>query len=264
MRHAKAQRQLYEYLQDELPAADRARLEEHLRSCARCARALTGIRDASGLLSRPATLPSDERSDQFWEAFADRVLERIRTASAPSVRGRARIELLRIPWLLYKRAILAGTATVAVAMVLIALWPAREQQPTDASGAAMTESPLDVQTDLRMDHYLRRSKVLLVGLANLKTSVDHPADISVERRASRELAEETRYLKQLPLDRQSARLLNDLDKIFIGLSNIEESRNPQEVEMIRGGIHRQNLLFKVRMAEAMYNQARIVNASGTK
>ncbi len=61
------------------------------------------------------------------------------------------------------------------------------------------EPPLRVRyADNRMSQYLRKSKVLLIGIANLETDGGQPVDFSVEQRASRELVREARYLKQRP------------------------------------------------------------------
>ena len=58
------------------------------------------------------------------------------------------------------------------------------------------------------------------------------------------------------MEARSARLIGDLEKILIELANIEEDQDIPNVEMIRSGIRRENLLFKIRMTES-YIQAGI-------
>jgi hypothetical protein len=111
-----------------------------------------------------------------------------------------------------------------------------------------------------MNQYLRKSKVLLVGLENMKTGEGRTVDLTAERKASRALVDESRSLKQQPLDLHSVQLMNDVDKILIELANTDESESSPHVEMLRGGIRQENLLFKIRMAE---NSARFVNARAT-
>ena len=55
--------------------------------------------------------------------------------------------------------------------------------------------------------------------------------------------------------------MNDLEKILIELANIEEHRDLPNVEIVRGGIRQENLLFKIRMAEAMYDSSEFTYAN---
>jgi hypothetical protein len=115
-----------------------------------------------------------------------------------------------------------------------------------------TETSFDVPNE-RVSQYFRRSKTLLVGLANLQPDRDERLDFTAERRVSRDLIREARYLKQQPIDPRSRELMNDLERIMIELKNIEEHADLPNVEIIRSGIREENLLFKIRMAEAMYD-----------
>ena len=78
-------------------------------------------------------------------------------------------------------------------------------------------------------------------------------DVSVEQEKSRELIHEARYLKNQPLDPRSQRLIEDLEKILIELANMKQEGNAPNVEIIRGGLHQENLLFKIRMEEQTFN-----------
>jgi hypothetical protein len=112
----------------------------------------------------------------------------------------------------------------------------------------------------RAGQYFRKSKMLLVGLTNMKTDLAEPPDFSSEQRLSRDLIHEARYLKQQPLDSRSRRLVSDLEKILIEVENIKGHDDLPDVEIIRSGIHQENLLFKIRMAEAMLDSAGFITA----
>jgi len=86
-------------------------------------------------------------------------------------------------------------------------------------------------------------------------------DLSSERKVSRDLIEEARYLQSQPLDRRSERLIGDMEKILIELANMKEQNELPNVEMIRGGIHQENLLFKIRMAESLYDTTAAIQGS---
>jgi hypothetical protein len=102
--------------------------------------------------------------------------------------------------------------------------------------------------------------MLLVGIENMKVSPEASFDFAVERNASHELLQEARNLKYQPLDSRSAKLIGDLEKILIELSTIKEETGLPNVEIVRSGIQQENLLFKIRMAEAIYDTTKFMKA----
>jgi anti-sigma factor RsiW len=103
----------------------------------------------------------------------------------------------------------------------------------------------------RVTQYFRRSKILLVGIANMQEDQDHQLDLSAERRTSKALVKEARFLRQQnDIDPRTRGLIEALNRILIELANLAESNQAPGVEIIRGGIRQENLLFKIRMAEA--------------
>lgn len=152
-------------------------------------------------------------------------------------------------------ALVAVGGAVAVALAAVIFWkPPHASEPVVP---AVTESAPDQTnaTRVRMEQYLRKSKVLLIGLTNADPGESSSIDLSAERQASRQLMHEARYLETQPIDPRSARLIDALDKILIELANMKEHENLPDVEVIRTGIHHENLLFKIRMAESIYDTA---------
>jgi hypothetical protein len=117
--------------------------------------------------------------------------------------------------------------------------------------------------DNRMSQYLRKSKVLLIGIANLETEEGQPVDFSVEQRASRELVREARYLKQRALDPRVDQLVDAMSRILIELANLSDEQQIPNMEIVRSGIYQENLLFRIRMAEAVYDSTHLLYAKGT-
>jgi hypothetical protein len=147
--------------------------------------------------------------------------------------------------------LLAGSgalAVIALAVLLLRPSPPPETVPAAAetSAPAMRLEPAGV----KLHEYLKKSRVLLVGVTNLKTDGDTPIDLSIERRQSRELIHQARVLKGEALEAHSAKLVGDLEKILIELANSDERRDAPDMEIIRSGIRHNNLLFKVRMTES--------------
>lgn len=245
---------LYEYAMGELGEADRARVESHLAECRACAAGLQHVRSAIMILRKPATPPSGERTPAFWTAFPNAVESRIlaEQRQRPS-RGWALRDHIA-SFVTFNRApLLAGAgATALVAAAVLLFWP-RPAPVREPDTLAAIDATLAVRDEpaQRMNDYLKKSKILLIGIANMNTDEGHPLDLSVERRQSRALVHEARYLRRQPMDARSARLIGDLEKILIELANNEEHQDVPNVEMIRTGIRRENLLFKIRMAESV-------------
>lgn len=275
--HRNIQLMLYEYLRDELPPEERSVVDTHLAACKECAGELEAMRTTLAMMPLPAIQASEARSEQFWNQFASRVLEKTGTHGRTRTRHVAdAIEWIEELVLLHPKHVYTISGTVAVLLVAFAVWTFRTPERYDAGlrgvGKPLEHRVTPVSSDEaaiqqlgvrpeRVSDYFRKSKMLLVGLANLKTDQSEPLDLSAERRVSRYLIREARYLKRQPIDPQSREVMNDLEKILIEVANTGERHDVPNVEIVRSGIHQENLLFKIRMAEAMYDSARFMYAS---
>jgi len=247
-RHSELRKLLYEYLKDELNAAERARVEEHLTRCTSCSALVKNLSAVAPLLRTEPT-PDLERPEAYWDGFPARIEARImRRVSRPT--GRT---LLHDALSVLARPRAFAAASIAFVLVLsgFLVWQRylslqKEQEPASVQQAAETPPPA-----ARIDRYLQRSKVLLVGINNMPED-DAPLDLSAERKASQELVHEARELKRQPLDPRASRLISDLEKIQLTMANMDAREPGPELKLVRHGIRQQNLLFKVRMAEALY------------
>jgi anti-sigma factor RsiW len=70
MRHRKLQELIGAYADGELRAADRSRVEEHLKDCPECRRDLAFLRKIDSL---PRTSPAVPQEADYWVSFAGRV-----------------------------------------------------------------------------------------------------------------------------------------------------------------------------------------------
>ena len=276
-KHKEIQLKIYEYLREELSQEERDRVESHLSGCKECAAELDMMRATLSMLPSPLTEPSEERPEQFWNQFVSKVIEKTGTSKQTRVSPFTEViwwieELI----LLHPKYTYAIGGALATLLLVFAFWTFRSPErfdeafrsdgkPLEHHVAPVSQNEhaaqqLGVQPE-RVSDYFRRSKMLLVGLANLKTEPDEPLDLSAERRVSRNLIKEARYLKRQPIDPQSREVLNDVEKILIEVANTGERHDAPNVEIVRSGIHQENLLFKIRMAEAMYDSARFMYAS---
>jgi hypothetical protein len=265
--HTRIRLQMYEYLSGELDDRGRAAVDEHIQACDGCRTELNALRSALAALPRPDNQPADGLSPEFWQSFMAEVERTIaeQEKPAPSTWSRIFDEFNALPIFQPRVAIaMAAIFVLILGGVLtreILMRPAADRTDTTNVAAARLDTLPTVDVNTRMSGYLRRSKNLLVGLTNMKPAPSGKVDLSTERRMSRELAHEARFLKQQALDERSVQLLSDLEKIQIELANLEEAHHASEVELIRHGIRRENLLFKVRVTETLYDRASFVQAS---
>ena len=258
MKHSDILNLLYDYIADDLSAADKQKLERHISTCNACANELNELQQTISLLADSSSrAPSDSKDEAFWTSLTRSVEEEIRQRNQPKPsRLSGAGEKIKLLFTLrpgYGYAI-AGFAVVVLAAVYLFRW-ATPEQPQVADDRAYADSSLvlaHAKNQERIGQYFRKSKTLLIGIANLKTDDEQNFDLSLERKISRDLIYETRYIKHQPISNRTEKLVRDLEKILIELANTEESTDLPNVELIRSGIHQENLLFKIRMAEATF------------
>ncbi|MBI4547286.1 MAG: zf-HC2 domain-containing protein [Ignavibacteriae bacterium] len=259
--HTRIKTLLYEYIRGELDEDEHKIVKDHLSVCQRCASDVTTLKAIIIELDKNLKMPHDERLPDFWNRFTQRIAERIdfeKQSSAeftPSLKERLE-EFFIIP----QRKLIALSCLVIAILLIIAVLPWRVPLRQESTEKFITEQPVQLDTVAeRMSKYFRKSKVLVVGLMNMKTDEGQALDLTPERNASEELIHEVRYLKTQPLDIQSAKLISQMERILIELANIEEEQDVPNIELVRSGIHQENLLFKIRMAEAIYGSERFMN-----
>jgi len=257
--HSTVQKLLYEYLNGEITEVDRNAVRNHLASCEKCSVELERLKDELKALDQLQANPSDHLSSEYWDSF---ILDLERRIQSDRSRVRASVSLwetVETFWM-YHRSLAISLSSAAILLFLsigvmktvLDHWA--ERTP---GTVAQQQAPVDtVRSEL--NQYFRKSKILLVGLTNMKVPEGQPPDFSVERDASRKLLHQARYLKNQPLDMRSAELIDDLQRIQLALANMKDEGSLSNVEIVNAGIRQENLLFKIRMAEAQYDTSRFV------
>ena len=124
MRHCKLQELIGAYADGELRAADRPRVEKHLKRCPDCRRDLEFIRRLSNLAETPPTGPQDK---DYWDSFPGRVragiARELAGAPAPQV---AEVKMFKDSFFqpeprTRQRALLLPLSVIGHAVVLILL-----------------------------------------------------------------------------------------------------------------------------------------------
>lgn len=254
MKHRKVQRLLYDFARGDLDQVRARSVEEHVAQCDRCFGDLQIFKETMKLVPPRVNKPSDERPEAFWTSFVDQIdgkthsEKRMPTAASliwDPIRSAVR----------YRRPAFVGVAgvlaTVAVAALLWTALPGSRDADgrfTQVVGGLGADS---VRTELA--DYFRRSKVLLVGISNVSMDKGERVDLSAERYAARSLVRQARYLVDRAPDERSQELIKDLQRILQELANMEQRVDLPDVEIVRSGMHQENILFKIRMAESEYS-----------
>jgi hypothetical protein len=148
-------------------------------------------------------------------------------------------------------------AIIAVAAIF---WIRSNEQPTTETAEEVRPDNRNfavTQTDARVGEYLRKSRVLLVGLSNMDPIQGRPVDLTVEKELSQKLVEEARVLRDVDLVPAQSALMSDLDRILAKVSHAGPESHFPEITTIRDDIQRTNLLFKLRMTESLYADRKI-------
>ena len=262
-KHDQIQCQLYDYIQGGLELHERKKIEAHAASCAVCNRELEELRD---LIENPLpTLgePSDERTPAYWNDFASEVERRIQEIDGQRlVRQFSLWDWLNSLLVFNKSQVITIGSVLAVVCAAISLWLLHTPLPVEEKIVSPPiVSAQFAEVDQKVSNYLHKSKTLLVGISNLDLARDNSIDLTTEKKVSRQLVREARYLHDQPLDIRSARLIGDLEKIQIEIGTMKDYGAVPHIEMVRNGIYRENLLFKIRMAESMYDTRGVISAN---
>ncbi|GEM_PF-976250 len=255
--HKRVYAHLYDYVMNDLPDRERQETERHLASCDECRKEVRQLSTFLTNLDHSIVDWSAKQSPEYWNEFAQSVDDAV-------AGNEQRESLLRryLDWFdsflsFRPRDIVIASAVCTVVLVGLIVgkgfWETRKQQKTvPATLAQQTVTAVDSEA-LQLHEYFRKSRTLFVSLANLKTDENKSIDLGIESEMSRTLLRQARLIKQRPLDSRSIRLVVDMEKIFIKMANSDEGFSSPDFELIRNGIERENLLYKVRRAEATYN-----------
>jgi len=260
--HRTIQKNLYEYLRDELPAEDRRAVEAHLKLCATCAGELESMRAEMDLLTQKARRPSTHRNELYWQQFAEKVERRIQASSteeeAQSFVGRLMDLLVE-----HRKPFSFGFASaLSLAVLAFAVWSLwikvpSDQIASDSAGRPSGGLQTNIQKaamELRAADYLEQSKVLLIGIMNTDTKslVESKSLLRRQREMSRTLVRESQEISSGLTDPSQQRLrelVSDLGLILVQIANLEAEHGVQGVEIVKGGVERNSLLFKINLEE---------------
>jgi hypothetical protein len=261
--HRTIQKNLYDYLRDELSAEDRRAIQAHVKSCAVCAAELVSMRKAMDLLTQKARRPSEHRSELYWQQFAEKVERRIQTESTeeePHSFVERLLDLLVENRKPFSFGFASALSLIVLAFAVWSLWikaPAPDQIASDSASQQSSELQANIEKaamEVRAADYLEQSKVLLIGIMNTdtKSMVESKSLMQRQREMSRTLVRESQEISSGltgPSQQRLRELVSDLGVILVQISNLETEHGVQGVEIVKGGVERNSILFKINLEE---------------
>ncbi|MCI0695573.1 zf-HC2 domain-containing protein [candidate division KSB1 bacterium] len=248
---------------DELSAADEQKLQAHLADCAKCRAALGEMQQVLSAMGAPIR---PEMPAHFWEGYWHRLVARMekdeRAAPEAAFVPSRLWRWLRATWhehpLFVPLARTAGILALLFAGVLVGhyWWPHPETLQI-----ASSPPPQVHPVQARAEQWLERSKILLIGVVNEDFSEPAQSDFSQQRQVSRSLVTEARALRREidpAANRQLLQLMSQLELVLLQIANLEAEHDLSAVELVRDGIARNGLLFKINITEMAQQEQRHV------
>lgn len=224
---------LSEYLDDELPPAERAEVDEHLRGCPGCRAVLEDLRRVT---LRAAALPDAAPRATLWPEVAERIGHPGLEPAGDELAARRRRTAPPLRWV-------AGIAAV----LALGIGIGRTLPPTQEPVARSTPSARTDPYRLTAEEHLARSHALLVSFQ--RTSADAQTQALVSHWAD-DLLSNTRLLLDSPAadDPRLRRLLQDLELVLVQIAQLRGDSAPRaEVDLARDAITESGVLNRMRV-----------------
>lgn len=253
-------------LYGELDPSNQQSLDEHLKQCSRCGELFASMQNTLQIMDGRE---HPKLADEYWKQYDDSLQKRMADAKPEKVRWHT---FGKIPGWALKAA--AAFILVGIGVLIGRYYMTPTTQTQIAQPRTAPSTVQRVSMDPETKRFLERSQVLLIGIVNMEPEADgsYPADLSAQRRVSRDLIQEASLVKTKlkgPDKRRLNELVSDLELILLQIANLEAENDHPEIEMVKSGVDRKGVLFKInleqmRMSGAAGNQPENKKASGEK
>lgn len=227
------------HLYGELERADRATLDEHLRTCPACLEEFESTKKVFRLLDdyRPAEAPEPD-----WESSWRKIQSGM---AKPGAKDKA-------PWFLRWSWVLAGSAVVAILVIGIIIgkyWLSPSRPPMQAASPTTLSSATPPPT---LSSHLEDLKPLLLEYAHYSPSRQGTKTVVVDEKIVRGLLLQNLLLKRILAEKDpaAAELLDDLDLVLKEIAN-QPSQDRQAPSQIKDLINQRGILFKMEILKTL-------------
>ena len=237
---------MIEALYGELEAAEKERLDLHLRSCPECASEYASVAATLRIMDKRERI---DPGPGFWDGYWDRLSRRMLWESTGEDRRPSLVARLLRPFSRLPRWSLQAAGATALLLVGILVGSRLVRQPE--AGRAVTAAVRSASgAVVQAESFIDRSKVLLLGLVNYDpTSGDtYALDLDHKKSTSRGLAAEAPAIRNALNERGQNRLrglVADLEVILMQIANLESGQDLEGVDLIKQGVDRQGIFLKI-------------------
>jgi len=252
---------LYDGLADE----HKAEFNAHLQSCPDCARQYQQMAETLKVMSVRQTTKPDEA---FWAGYSERLARRLEFEHDNLLRTRRPI------WHTHLALRVGAVAALLMVGIFLGKWIWTDEQPEGLVSDATVSTPDQANTetvliDNRVQAYLQKSQVLLLALANFDPQTDDAVTLNlpIQKRISESLVQEAAYLKialEDPAQMRLHELVADLEIILLQIANLEDEHDLEAVEMIRKGVDKQGVLFRINLSTISTERPRSTSGANPK
>ncbi len=243
-------------LYGELDPSNQQSVDEHLKQCSRCTELFASLQKTLHIMDGRE---HPELPDAYWKQYDDSLQKRMANAKPENVRWHS---FGKIPGWVLKA--VAAFILIGVGVLIGRYYMTPTTQPRIVETRPTPATVQRVSMDPETKRFLDRSQVLLIGVVNLEPDADgnYSEDLSAQKRVSRDLIREASVVKtnlKGPDKRRLNELVSDLELIMLQIANLETENDQPEIEMVKSGVDRKGVLFKINL-----EQMRMSGAAGNK
>lgn len=245
--HASGAIELYFY--DELAAAERQAVDDHLQSCGHCRSALADLAMIRIALAERPDISSPPSGD--WSGFMSRLDASIandrasRSGAAPVSPNVSRSMYLSYLAVAALLALVTFTAVIAFRSRTV---PAGDDTAPPAERVAAAPTTTDTAAfEASSEEHFERSKLVVLGIATKDPQAGSPVDWTYERSLASSLLNDTRIYRLAAEDRgltALAGVMRDLELVLLQTSLIDD-KDPASLPQLQRLIRKRDLLEKM-------------------
>lgn len=225
-------------LENSLSPEQQVYFSQHLKECPDCTREFASLQ---AVYQQTANPRRQEPDASFWNDYWLKLHRRLLETGQLKKQSRWELRLPVETWLKI------GLAAAAVIVFIVGLYTGK----LSFRLRDITPEPVNQLATIQQSaqSYLERSKLLVLGFANLVTDRDpYVPNFAQQKVMSRQLLAESAELRTELSPSEQKRLLNlidDLEVVLLQIANLDSTYDTNMIEMIQQGLERKSLLLKL-------------------
>ncbi len=241
----------------ELDAKMKRFFKDHLLVCDKCQSEFNEMKSTLKFMSKRVR---PEPPKEFWDSYEKRLTQRIKRDEVSQVERESWWSKIAdafgfAPKWAYQAAAALVLIVVGVFIGRMVFAPsASELQQTSLQPGIITQQQPGTELAHRTQHYIERSKLILLALVNFDPSTEDPyaLDLPYQQRVSKELVQEASYLKRELAESDQQRLENlivDLERVLLQIANLESQNDFEAIELVKEGVTSRGILMEINLTD---------------